>query len=136
MPECRRLHGSQIPHQARNRQGGISSAGNNAFGDISYYLRLKMVVSCPRILRVMNFGKNLLAQNIIWELNFSMVYGFWPFEPSFLVKFKLLAKKSGKKLNLVSIWCQFLLLKYFCSCIFCEKTKEFVYFWILLHYFG
>ena len=51
----------------------------------------------------MQFWKILLAQKILWELSFLMVYGSWPFEPSFWVKFKLLAKESGQKSNLVSI---------------------------------
>ena len=47
-----------------------------------YYLRLKMVIACPRIQRVIHFCKMLLSQIILWELSFSMVYGFWPFDPS------------------------------------------------------
>ena len=48
--------------------------------------------------------KNLLVKKILWQLSFLMVCGFRPFDPSFLVKFKLLAKESGKKSNLVSVF--------------------------------
>ena len=53
--------------------------------------RTKMVISCSRIQSVIHFWKLLLAHKILWELNFSMMYGFWLFNPSFLVIFKLLA---------------------------------------------
>ena len=68
-----------------------------------YYLRLKMVISWPRIQRVIHLEKIQLAQKILQELSFSRVYCLCLYLPSFLVNFEVLGQKPRKKLNQVSI---------------------------------
>ena len=54
-----------------------------------YYLRLKMVISWPRIHKVIHLKNFRLGKKVLWELSFSTWYDLYPYDPSFLVKIRL-----------------------------------------------
>ena len=68
-----------------------------------YYLRLKMVIPCPRIQRIIHLENFWQGQKILWELSFSTVYRLWHYDHSFLVKFALLSQNPWEKKRRVSI---------------------------------
>ena len=80
-----------------------------------YYLRLKMVIPCPRIQRIIHLENFWQGQKILWELSFSTVYRLWHYDHSFLVKFALLSQNPWEKKRRVSIsLSEILFLHWFC----------------------
>ena len=82
---------------------GIISTLRSVFFISNYYLRLKMVIPCPRIQRIIHLENFWQGQKILWELSFSTVYRLWHYDHSFLVKFALLSQNPWEKKRRVSI---------------------------------
>ena len=101
---------------------------------VLYYLRSKMIIHWLRIWVTCNFSKILLAHKILWVLAVSTVYCLLSYVTYFWVKFWFEKKKKfwGEKKKSVNFsdW------NIISALILCEKPTEFVYFSIILHYFG